>query len=446
MKGMKWMLAGVAVAAALLTGASGAIPTARAQEPGGGKQPEYTMAEYNAYKACADEKVAQARVKCLDDFVTKYQNPAILLYAYTLYYQTYAELKNFPKVIENVDKLLALGNRVDSAARYAALYARAFAFNNLSANEQAQGAAKARQAALEGLKALAELKKPDNVDDKTFEEQKKQVTIFFNGTAGVSAMTLKDYPAAVESFKAVLALTPDEPITNYRLGLAYLAMTPPQQIDGFWALARAVASKSATQQQSAQVKAYLRKLLVNYQQAGCENLVDAQLNEMVQLAGSSAERPASYKILSAADLDAARKEMTIASVIADLKAGGDKGKLTWLAACGLEFPEVPSKVLEVVQGDPVVLKVAFVTSEEEFNAASTPNMEVKVVGQPEAGRIEKDNPVHFTATLASYDPEPFMLHWDKGKVNAEDIPEEKKQPAKKATRPARRPPAKKPPA
>ena len=53
-------------------------------------------------------------------------------------------------------------------------------------------------------------------------------------------------------------------------------------------------------------------------------------------------------IPSAADLTAAQKDMTIASVITDLKAGGDKGKLTWLASCGLEFPEVPGKVIEVV--------------------------------------------------------------------------------------------------
>ena len=75
--------------------------------------------------------------------------------------------------------------------------------------------------------------------------------------------------------------------------------------------------------------------------------------------------------------------MTIASVIADLKTGGDKGKLTWLASCGLEFPEVPGKVIEVVPaataGDPIVLKIAFVTSDAEFDAATTPNMDVKVV-------------------------------------------------------------------
>jgi hypothetical protein len=167
---------------------------------------------------------------------------------------------------------------------------------------------------------------------------------------------------------------------------------------------------------------------------------------LLQLAASSTERPATYKIVSAADLTDARKDMTIASVITDLKAGGDKAKITWLAACGLEFPDVPGKLIEVTPSasaaDPTVLHVAFVTSDAEFQAATTPNMIVNVVGQPEAAKLEKDNPVRFTGTLASYDPDPaFMLHWDKAKVNAEDLPKEK-APAKKT--PARRPPAKKP--
>jgi len=72
------------------------------------------------------------------------------------------------------------------------------------------------------------------------------------------------------------------------------------------------------------------------------------------------------------------------------------------------------------------LKVAFVTSDAEFDAATVPNMDVKIVGQPDAARVEKDNAVRFTATLTSYDPDPnFMLHWEKGKVNEEDIPKEK---------------------
>src|SRR6202171_6731089 len=107
----------------------------------------------------------------------------------------------------------------------------------------------------------------------------------------------------------------------------------------------------------------------NYQQAACDSLTDAELNELLQLASSSPERPASYKLPSAADLAAARKDMTIASVVTDLKAGGDKAKLPGTASCGLEFPDVPGKIMEVTPGDPVVMKTAFVTSEAEFEAA-----------------------------------------------------------------------------
>ena len=141
----------------------------------------------------------------------------------------------------------------------------------------------------------------------------------------------------------------------------------------------------------------------------------------------------SQKDSASQDLDAARKDMTIASVITDLKAGGDKAKVTWLASCGLEFPDVPGKLIEITPGtDAVQLKVAFVTSDAEFDAKTTPDMDVKVVGQPDAAKLEKDNPVRFTATLTSYDPDPaFMLHWDKAKVNEEDIPKEKDKGKKK---------------
>ena len=33
-------------------------------------------------------------------------------------------------------------------------------------------------------------------------------------------------------------------------------------------------------------KDYLRKLIVNYQQAACENLIDAEMNELLQLAAA----------------------------------------------------------------------------------------------------------------------------------------------------------------
>ena len=442
-------IASFAMAAALALMAGSALGSqAPAQAPAQGQEAgkqQYTMAEYNSYQACAAEKNPQAQIKCLDDFVAKYPNSALLIYVYPLYYNAYSQLKNFTKVIEYADKLIALGDKVELPVRYQAYYARAFAYSNLQnepiAKDPAQ-AQKAREAALAGLKTLGELKKPDNMSQEEFDKQKQQPTILFNYTAGIAAMNAKDYQGAVDSFKAVLALNPDDAITAYKIGQAYMAMNPPQQLDAFWYFAKAVA-KNQNQQQAAQVKSYLRKLIANYQGGNvCDSIVDAELNELLQLASTSADRPASYSIPSAADLDNARKDMTMRSVIADLQAGGDKAKITWMAACGLEFPDVPGKLLEVTpSGDSVVLKVGFVTSDAEFEAKNTPDMEVKIVGQPEAARLEKDNPVRFTATLESYTPDPFMLHFDKGKVNAEDIPKEKEKKAPTKKRPTKRPAA-----
>ncbi len=441
-------VAGLAITAGLCLAISGAS-IARAQAPAGqdagAGQQKYTMAEYNSYQACAAEKNPQAQVKCLDDFVAKYPNSALLVYIYPLYYNAYSQLKNWPKVIENADKLLAMGDKVEPPIRYQAYYARAFAYSNMPPNspDVQNQAPKACEAAKAGLKTLSELKKPDSMSEEDFNKQKQQPAILFNYTLAQCSMIQKDYQTAIDSYKAVLEKNPDDAITSYKIGQAYMAMNPPQQMDAFWYFAKAASAKNANQTQATQVKSYLRKLIANYQGGNvCDNLVDAELNELLQLASTSAERPASYKLISTADLDAARKDMTIASVIADLKAGGDKAKITWLAACGLEFPDVPGKLIGVTPGsDAVQLKVAFVTSDAEFDAKTTPDMDVKVVGQSEASKLEKDNPVRFTGTLAAYDPEPnFMLHWDKAKVNAEDIPKEKEKKGTTKKRPSTKKP------
>ena len=408
---------------------------------GAAPQQKYTVAEYNAYTAAANEKNPQAQSKLLDDFIAKYPNSSLLNYVYPLYYQNYAAQKNYPKVIEYADKELGLPG-VTASEKYQAYSARAFAYNNTPNPDPAQAKA-AYQAALEGAKSVDALAKPEGYDDAKFAEEKKKAVLSFNGTAASAAMAAKDYPNAIQVYKTILTTNPDDFISNFNIGRAYSAMNPPQTLDALWYYARAATSKTATEQQSKQVKAYLPKVITNYQGGTvCDPLTQAETNELLQLASTSADRPASYKLISAADLDAARKDMTIASVVTDLKAGGDKAKLTWTAACGLEFPDVPSKIIEVDPGtDSIALKLAFVTSDAEFEAATTANMEVKIktADQPDAAKLEKDNAVRFTGTLESYDPDPaFMLHWDKAKVNEEDLPKPGKKPA------AKKPAAKKP--
>ncbi len=420
--------------AAQAAGASGGTGQAA------GQGQKYTMAEYNAYTAAANEKNPQAQLKALDDFVAKYPNSNLLNYVYPLYYQNYAQQKNYPKVIEYADKELALGDKITPTEKYQAYSARAFAYNNTPNPDPAMSKA-AYQAALDGAKSVEALPKPEGYDQSKFDDDKKKAILNFEGTAANAAFAAKDYPNAIAMYKTILATSPDDFISNFNMGRAYLAMNPPQQLDALWSFARAATSKTATDQQSKQVKAYMPKVIAAYQGGTvCDALTQAELNELLQLAATTPERPATYKLPSAADLDAARKDMTIASVVTDLKAGGDKAKLTWTAACGLEFPDVPGKIIEVTpSADSVDMKTAFVTSDAEFEAATTPNMDVviKIADQPEAAKLEKGNAVRFTATLESYDPDPaFMLHWDKAKVNPEDLPKpgEKKAPARHTTK------------
>jgi len=448
----KWL--GIALAVAFCLIFSGSIRL-RAQAPAAGqdstaaKPPAYTQAEYNAYQACAGEASAPGKIKCLDDFVSKYPNSALLSFVYPLYTQSYGSQKNYSKVMEYADKLSGLGDKVEPSVRFNGYYTHAAAYDALLRDPQQKqlaadsNIAKGTQAAAaSGLNTLAQVKKPDNVTDDAWTKQVTQFKTFLNGVAAQAAMVAKDCSGAANSYKAVLALNPDDAISTYQLGRAYLCTTPPQQMDAFWYIARAVVSKSATQAQSTQVKKYLKSLITNYQGGNvCDTLTDGEMNELLQLAGSSADRPSSYSLPSGTDISAVQKDMTIASVFAELKAGGDKSKLTWLAACGLEFPSVPGKLFEVVPAanatDPIVLKMAFVTSQAEFDAATNPNMDVKIVGQPQAAKLEKDSAPRFTGTLVSYDPDPaFFLHWDKAKVNEEDLPKEKPAPKKP---PVRRP-------
>jgi tetratricopeptide (TPR) repeat protein len=388
----------------------------------------YTIPEYNAFQTAANEKDPGQKLKLLDDFVAKFPNSTLLCYVYPAYWDVYYNQKNYAKVLDYSEKQLGLGEKVPLQDRLKAAYVHSqvleAAYNAKDPNAKDM-LTKGRDDALLGLKLLDQFPKPDSMSDAQFADQvKKPVALTLNAAAGFAALQLKDYKAAADSFKAVVAANPTDAVAYYRLGVAYLLEEPPGTMDGLWALARAAALKGPVE---AQAKDYLRKRILAYEQPGCDSSADAQVNEMIQLATNSPERPATYTVPSSADLDKIRTSSNILTVLTALKAGGDRAKMSWLAICGAEFPEVVGKVIEVTPGtDSVELKLYTGATPEEIQAATTPNLDVKVVGQPEAARIQKDDGVRFSGTLVAYDPDPaFMLHWDKAKVNPEDIPAEK---------------------
>jgi tetratricopeptide (TPR) repeat protein len=434
--GLLWIALGIGTGAAKLWAAP--------QAPADQAKPAYSLAEYNQYQAADKETNPQQKIKLLDDFVKAYPNSSLMPYVYRDYYTTYMALKNFAQAIEYADRMIALGDKIDAQGRLEAYYTRAQAFYLGVAGDKTlqtpDALTKARDGAIAGLKAVDDLKKPDNADATQFENQKKGVKVLFNAVAAQASTNMKDYAAAAGYYKTVLSITPDDPVTHYRLGIVNLQMTPPMGTDGFWELARAINLKIPN---DAQVKAYLRNQIIRYQQPACDKLVDDQLNELLTLSASASDKPATLNVPGTADLQKARDDT--ANFIPALMAGGDAGKVMWLASCGLEYPDVGVRVMEppAVDGDTVTLKVFRGATPEEIEAATTANMTVKIDGQPEAKRLEKDAVVRFTGTLTGYTQSPFMLMWDKAKINTEDLPEEK-GPAKKG--PAKKAPAKKAPA
>ena len=423
-------------------------PRPAAAQAAQSSQPTYSMAEYNSFQACQAEKDPQARLNCFDGFMSKYPNSTLTKYIPAALYNPgctgFLQAKEYQKAMDCADKVLALVDKTDITTQLQAVQLRIQAFAGVAAATAPDqtALAKERDAAALGAKLLPTWSKPNpNMTDEQFDQTKKGAAAFFNSAVGAADFQLKDYAGAIAAYKVVLANTPTDALAEYRIGLAYMAMTPPQQLDGMWAVARAIDLKIAD---ADKVKDYLRKTMVNYEQPTCDSLVDGQLNEMLQLAANSPDRPATYSIPAAADLLKIAQASTIVTVLQDLSGGGDKATMTWLAICGAEFPEVVGKIIDVQKSDAYVdFMVYFGSTQADVEAATTANMDVKVwtaanpaatgtpsdiPPQPDVVRLEKDDPIRFSGTLVSYDPTPFLLHWDKVKVDPTIIPEKGRAP------------------
>ncbi len=421
------------VVSLVLAGCAAEVRAAALPEQPQAAKSKATVAEYNAYQAAAAEKDPQAKVKLLDDFMTKYPTSEYLPYVYNDYWQAYAALKQWNKVIEYLDKILALPE-IGTGGKLEAYYRRAATFEyayNPKSPDLADGSTKARDAALEGLKIISAFPKPQQATDEQWATIKKTYTNQFYNTAASASYYLKDYKAAADNYAAALAMDPQQPFDDYRLGLAELGENPPEATAGFWALARAVDMKVPD---GDKVTKYLHDRISEYQTPGCDSSADAEVNELLTLAQNSQGPPAGYSVPSAADL-AKKRELEIPALIAALKAGGDGAKTTWLAVCNGVFPEAfLAKTYDVDASDPAAIHInaAVGTTEDEVNASTAADIALTIPAQPEAARLTKDDIFRFAGKLTGYTASPFQLKFDEVKINPEDIPAEKgKKAAKK---------------
>ena len=210
------------------------------------------------------------------------------------------------------------------------------------------------------------------------------------------------------------------------------------------------------------MQSYLRAQMFNYEQPACGNLLDDQIKELEQLAGTQADKPTTYSLPSAADLGKTLQASNLLSILQDLQGGGDKAKMTWLAVCGQEIPNVYGKIIDMTPAtDSIDFKVFTAATGQEIEAGTTANLDVPVYTstpaagaasttganpnqaqtpppvQPDAARMKKGDAIKFTGTLVSYDPQPFLLHFDKVTVDPSVIPPAGKTPPRRPHKPGR---------
>jgi hypothetical protein len=188
----RWKSLAIALLSIVFAAVPGIALTARAQS----SAPSQT--ESDAFKSLQTDKD-------LDGFVTKYPNSALIPYAYRAYYLKNLRQQNYPQTLLYLDKLLALGDRIDRGARLEALIARSQAYT-LGCRDEAQRTpdayARARDAAADGQRALSAWEKPPNMTDQQFDAQKKNVSALFGSAQGIAEGGLSEPP--VDSCKAAL--------------------------------------------------------------------------------------------------------------------------------------------------------------------------------------------------------------------------------------------------
>lgn len=421
------------------------VPAApmEAQDQQQGTGTPYSIQEYNAFQACRAEKDPTTQIKCLDDFVVHFPKSTLMQYVYQLYYPAYFQLKQYKKSMEYADKLADMCDKIDQSTCLGALQTHIQLFPSVfdqKAPDAHDQLVKERDTCLKAIALLKSVKKPDQVSQEDFDKQVKKTIATDAAAAGFADMLLKDFAAAVEQFKLALENDPADSASEYQMGVAYLSMTPPQSLDGFWTLGRAINMKV---QNADKVKTYLRQQMLTYESPGCDSQIDDQFKELLGLTANPGDRPATWTIPTADDLHKISGASNILTVISDLSGGGDKAKMTWLAICGAEFPEVVGKVIDMQQNPDGSADFHVYTgaTQEDMQAATTANMDVKVwitapttappagpntpapTPQPDVVRLQKDDGIRFSGTLVSYDPTPFLLHWDQVKVDPTVIPE-----------------------
>ena len=412
--------------------------------------PPYGVEEYNAYVATARAQNPGEQLQAIDSFLLRYPQSVLRAFVYPTQAQAAFGLKNYKKAMEAVDAFWGL-DRAQVTETYkqskyndsqiensyfSTLILFTYSFLQTVSNGTAPPDAlmtRAAERAGEGLRLHARLYGPaqppaDAAARQQFEQQKQQQEAAFHSVLSFVAWRSKDYTQAAREYTYLVEKNPNEAVPNYRLGLSLLQKNSPDYLHGFWHVARAIAFNVGRKDD---VKEFLANRVAAYQQA-VPSCIESDVADIIAQSTQSVHPPAGWSLVSADQVNAVRQDMSVRRIFDDLQAGGEAGRLMWLASCGTEIgadenaqPQMAVLLVEIAQSEEnqVTLRVA---AGQEAADSKTPNMEVVLDDPAAADGLKAQDVVRIAGQLDSYQSgPPFVLHLSKGKVTkADDMVEE----------------------
>ncbi|HZQ67710.1 MAG TPA: hypothetical protein VFA68_04250 [Terriglobales bacterium] len=414
----------------------GAAPQQQAQ-PGAAAQPGQAPqqkkeikdpAEYNAYVGAVQQQDANAKVSGLEAFLTQYPNSVMKEDALEILMGAYQQAGNQQKMLDTAQRVLAANPNNLRALALLAYTKRAMADANQ--NPQ-QNLAEGAQFAERGLQAVQTATKPDGMSDADFAKLKAQVSVIFNGVAGMNALQNKNYPVAQQHLRAAVEGEPNDLRNVYPLALAYLTGTPPDSVNGLFFIARA-ANLAAGSPGQAQIEAYGKSQYTKYHgsdQGWTDVLATAKTNPLPPSGFTVAQYVPPTPAEQAAELVKTKspKEMSFAEWELVLSAGK---------------PEDADKVWQAIKGVPLQMegqvisaaptKIEIAGSSDDIEKKRT-DIILEMSGTiPDRLMPKADSTLDFEGTPVSYTASPFVMNMEKGALLTKAAP--KPAPRKPAAR------------
>ena len=384
-------------------------------------------AEYNAYVGAVQQKDPNAKISGLEAFLTQYPNSVMKEDALEILMGAYQQANNQPKMIETAQRLLQANPNNLRALALLAYIKRAQAEQGQNAQ---QNLADAAQYANKGLEALKTAPKPDGMSDADFEKLKTQMSVIFNGAAGIAALQNKDYSQAQTDLRNAVQGDPNELRNVYPLALADLTGTPPNQVEGLFFIARA-ANLAAGSPGQTQIENYGKSQYVKYHGS------DQGWTDLLATAKTNPMPPAGFDVTKYVPPTPAQQ----AADLVKNKTPNDIKQMSfadWELVLSAGKPEDQDRVWSVIKGTPLQMEglVISATSTEIQIAESQDDIDQKradiVVAMsgtiPERLMPKVGSNLQFEGTPASYTPSPFVMNMEKGALLTAKKPTPAKRP------------------